>query len=378
MNLRRVIALCRKESRQIGRDPTTILIAFILPVVMLFIYGYGLNLDTGRTRIGLLCEDMSPEARRLVASFVGSPYLEVHAFDNRGAMNEALTRSRIRGFVVIPSDFSTQLARSGPANAPVQVVTDGSEPNTANFVQGYVRGAWQNWLAQRETDLGRGGGGGEGRGAISLETVYWFNPTAESRFDLIPGSITVIMTVIGALLTALVVAREWERGTMEALLSSPMTRGEFLLGKIVPYYVLGMVVMLLCVVVAHGVMGVPFRGSLLALWASGSLFLLSALGMGLALSTVLRNQFNAAQAALMAAFLPAMILSGFIFEIGSMPSAIRVASSFIPARYFVTAMQTIFQAGDLWVVLRPCLLFLACTSLLFVGLTAFKTKRRLD
>ncbi|RRJ97865.1 ABC transporter permease [Opitutaceae bacterium TAV4] len=381
MNPRRLIALCRKESLQIVRDPTTILIAFILPVVMLFIYGYGLNLDTGRVRIGLLCEDTSPEARRLVASFTGSPYLDVRAFDDRAAMGEALTRSHIRGFVVIPSDFSARLARDGEVMAPVQVVADGSEPNTANFVQAYVLGAWQGWLAQRAADAGRGTFGAypkaNANGGITIEQTYWFNPTAESRFYLIPGSITIIMTVIGALLTALVVAREWERGTMEALLASPISRAEFLLGKIVPYYVLGMVVLLLCVAVARGVMGVPFRGSLPALWAGGSLFLLSVLGMGLMLSTALRNQFNAAQAALMAAFLPAMMLSGFIFEIGSMPAPIRVASSFIPARYFVTVMQTIFQAGDLWPVLRPCLLFLACTAVFFLGLTVCLTRRRL-
>ncbi|EIP96533.1 ABC-type multidrug transport system, permease component [Opitutaceae bacterium TAV1] len=375
MNLRRLVALCRKESLQIVRDPVTILIAFILPVVMLFIYGYGLNLDTGRTRIGLLCEDTSPEARRLAASFTGSPYLDVQAFTDRGAMGEALTRSRIRGFVVIPPDFSARVEREGAAVAPLQVVADGSEPNTANFVQAYVLGAWQGWLEHRADDLGLPPPAAH---AISLEQTFWFNPTAESRYYLIPGSITVIMTVIGALLTALVVAREWERGTMEALLASPVTRAEMLLGKIVPYYVLGMAVLFLCVAVARGVMGVPFRGSLFALWAAGSLFLLSVLGMGLLLSTVTRNQFNAAQATLMAAFLPAMMLSGFIFEIASMPTPVRAASSVIPARYFVTAIRAIFLAGDLWPVVRPCLVFLGCTAVLFLGITALKTRRRLD
>lgn len=376
MSPRRLIALCRKESLQIIRDPMTILIAFILPVVMLIVYGYGINLDTGRTRIGLLCEDTSFEALRLAASFTGSPYLSVRTFDDREEMNTALTRSKIRGFVVIPSDFSARLAREGPSVAPLLLVADGSEPNTAAFVQGYVSGAWLGWLSQWAADSGLASSSVVP--AITLETVYWFNPTAESRFYVIPGSITVIMMVVGTLLTALVIAREWERGTMEALLASPITRGEFLLSKILPYYVLGLLVLLLCVAVAHWGMGVPFRGSLLTLWVSGTLFLFGALGTGLMLSTVLRSQFNAAQAALVAGFLPALILSGFVFEIGSMPAVIRVVSSIIPARYFVKAMQTIFQAGDLWRVLLPCLLFLACTALLFLGLTMLKTKRRLD
>ncbi|MDR1284018.1 MAG: ABC transporter permease [Opitutaceae bacterium] len=381
MNLRRLAALCRKESLQTVRDPATLLIAFILPVVMLFIYGYGLDLDTGRARIGLLCEDTSAEARRLAASFVGSPCLDVRAFADRGAMDEALTRSRIRGYVVIPPDFSARVEREGAATAPLQLVADGSEPNTAGFVQAYVLGAWQGWLEHRADDSGNvkpPPAAQAAAQAISLEQTFLFNPTAESRHYLIPGSITIIMTVIGALLTALVVAREWERGTMETLLASPVTRAEMLLGKIVPCYVLGMAVLFLCVAVARGVMGVPFRGSLFALWTAGSLFLLSVLGMGLLLSTVTRNQFNAAQAALMAAFLPAMMLSGFLFEIASMPAPVRMASSVIPARYFVTAIRTIFLAGDLWPVLRPCLVFLGATAVLFLGITALKTKRRLD
>ena len=186
------------------------------------------------------------------------------------------------------------------------------------------------------------------------------------------------MTVIGALLTSLVVAREWERGTMEALLASPVTRVELLLSKLLPYYALGIISLLICVAVSVFAIGVPFRGSWLVLWMVGSLFLGSALGLGLLLSTVTRNQFNAAQAALNAAFLPAVILSGFIYEIRSMPEAIRAVTYLIPARYFVTAMQTLFQAGNLWPVLLPAMLFLAIASFFFIGLTAFKTRRRIE
>jgi len=370
-SMRRLAALCRKETFQIIRDPTSILIAFILPVVMLFIYGYGINLDTGSARIGLLAHDTSPDAREFAASLTASPYLHVTAFTSPEAISDALTRSRIRGFVVIPSDFSAKLHRADPA--PIQVVADGSEPNTAIFVQAYVNGAWQNWLAHRAAARGQ-----SMPPTISIENHTWYNPGMESRNYLIPGSITVIMTVIGAFLTALVIAREWERGTMESLLSSPITRAEFLLSKIIPYYVLGMMVLLLCIVVARYVMGVPFRGTPLPTLACGSLFLLSVLGMGLLFSTTTRNQFNAAQITLIVAFLPAVMLSGFLFEISSMPAPIRAVSAIIPARYFVTSMQTLSQVGDSWPTLRLPLVFLAGTATVFLGLAAKFTRRRLD
>jgi len=240
-------------------------------------------------------------------------------------------------------------------------------------VENYTRGAWQNWLQHRADEHGR-----KFTTSISLEPRYWFNPPAESRNFIIPGSITVIMTVIGALLTSLVIAREWERGTMEALLATPVTRAELLLSKIIPYYALGIVSLLICVAVAVFALHVPFRGSLWVLLMVSSLFLFSALGFGLLLSTVTRNQFNAAQGALNGAFLPALILSGFIYEIRSMPLIIQAVTYLIPARYFVNAMHTLFMAGNIWSVLLRNMFFLAIASVFFLGLTALKTRRRLE
>ena len=339
---------------------------------MLFIFGYGINLDTSGLRIGLVMEDLGPEARHFADSLYGSPYLRVTTGLSREEMGQALAAGRVRGFVVIPQDFAAKLKRTSDT-APLLVVTDGAEPNTANFVENYVRNAWEGWQRQRADARGE-----DPAASITLEPRFWFNPSAESRNYLIPGSITIIMTVIGALLTSLVVAREWERGTMEALLASPVTRAELLLSKLLPYYGLGILSLFICVGVSRFVLGVPFRGSVWMLWAVGSLFLGSALGLGLLLSTVTRNQFNAAQAALNAAFLPAVILSGFIYEIRSMPAVIRAVTYLVPARYFVSAMQTLFQAGDVWAVLRPAMLFLAAASVWFLGLTAIKTRRRLD
>jgi len=370
--IRRLFALCRKETYQIVRDPSSNLIAFDLPVVMLLIFGYGINLDTSGLRVGIVFEDTSPEARLFAASLSGSPYLRITSSLSRAEMAQKLTEGRVRGFVVIAQDFAEKLKR--PADtAPILIITDGAEPNTANFVENYVRSAWDGWLQQRAAKRGE-----IAPATIALEPRFWFNPSAESRNYLIPGSITVIMTVIGALLTSLVVAREWERGTMEALLASPVTRTELLLSKLLPYYALGMISLIICVVVSVFVMSVPFRGSIVVLWLIGSLFLGSALGLGLLLSTTTRNQFNAAQAALNAAFLPALILSGFIYEIRSMPVIIRAVTYLVPARYFVTAMQTLFQAGNVWPVLFRSMIFLAIASAFFIGLTALKTRRRLE
>lgn len=371
-SFRRLWALSRKETLQILRDPSSNLIAFVLPVIMLFIFGYGINLDSSALRVGLVLEDSSPQARHFADSLLGSRYLSVTVGRSRQEMGQALTAGKVRGFVVVPQDFSRRLQR--PADtAPLLIVTDGAEPNTANFVEAYVRSAWDIWLSQRAADRGEAPAP-----AVSLEPRFWFNPSAESRNYLIPGSITIIMTVIGALLTSLVVAREWERGTMEALLASPVTRAEILLSKLLPYYVLGIISLFLCVAASVWLLGVPFRGSILVLWLAGSLFLGSALGMGLLLSTVTRNQFNAAQAALNAAFLPALILSGFIYEIRSMPFVIRTATRLVPARYFVSVIQTLFQAGVVWSVLWRGMLFLALASILFIGLTALKTRRSLE
>ncbi len=369
---RRLWALCRKETKQILRDPSSNIIAFVLPVVMLFIYGYGINLDTSAMRIGLQVAGSGPEAQAFATSLTGSPFMEVHPGRTTAELENMLVAGDIRGFVIVPADFDAQIQRPGTSGT-IQIITDGTEPNTASFIQNYVRGAWAGWQQQRAGEHGF-----SPPAALTVEPRFWYNPSAQSRNYLIPGSITVIMTVIGTLLTSLVVAREWERGTMEALLASPVTRAEIVISKILPYYVLGIISLFLCVGVAVFVLGVPFRGSLWVLWAIGTLFLGGGLGLGLLLSTVLRNQFNAAQAALNAAYLPALILSGFIYEISSMPVVIRAVTYLIPAKYFVTAMQTVFQAGDIWSVLLKCSIFLALSSMVFLGLTALKTRLTLD
>ena len=370
--LRRLLALCRKESYQIVRDPSSIIIAFLLPVALLMIYGYGVNLDLTKIRIGVFSEDPGAAATQFAAALTGSPYLEPHFAASRAAMDGWLMAGDVRGLVILQSDFGARLARPG-ATAPVEVITDGAEPNTANFVAAYVQGVWATWAAGRAADQGL-----PARQPIEFIPRYWFNPAAISRNFIVPGSMAVIMTIIGALLTSLVIAREWERGTMEALLSTPVTRTELLLSKILPYYVLGMLSMALCVMIGVWLFDTPLRGSLLLLALYTSLFLGSSLGLGLLVSTLTRNQFNAAQAALNLAFLPALMLSGWVYEISSMPAPVRAVTYLIPARYFINALQTLFQAGFVGRILLQDGLFLVASMTFFLGLTALNTRRRLD
>ncbi|MBJ3816600.1 ABC transporter permease [Shimwellia pseudoproteus] len=369
---RRLRALCVKETRQIIRDPSSWLIAVLIPLLLLFIFGYGINLDSSRLHVGVLLEQRSEDALDFTHAVSASPFIEPTISDNREQLIQLMQAGKIRGIIVLPVDFDSRMARSDNT-APVQVITDGSEPNTANFVQGYAQGIWQVWQQQRADDNGQ-----QFEPLIEPQLRYWFNAAAISRHFIIPGAITIIMTVVGAILTSLVVAREWERGTMEALLSTEVTRTELLLCKLIPYYVLGMLAMLICMLVAVFILDVPYRGSLLLLFFISSLFLLSTLGMGLLISTVTRNQFNAAQVALNAAFLPSIMLSGFIFQIDSMPAVIRMVTYIIPARYFVSTLQSLFLAGNIAPVLAVNVLFLIASAIMFIGLTALKTKRRLD
>lgn len=366
--LRRWVALCRKEFYQIVRDPSSILIAFVLPIVMLFIYGFGLNLDSSKIRLGIVMEDTSTEARHLEDAFFDSPFIAATHFNSRSDAKKELTAGNIRGFVAIQSDFSARL-KNHHRIAPIQVIADGSETNTASFVAAYATGVWQTWMQSRshiKPEL------------ISVEPRVWFNAGAISRYFLIPGSIAIIMTVIGALLTSLVVAREWERGTMEALLSTPVKRMELFFSKLVPYYLLGIGSMGLCLLISMTILSVPFRGSIFLLFIQTSLFLGGALGLGLLLSTTTRNQFNAAQAALNIAFLPAVMLSGFVYEISSMPIVVQGFTYIFPARYFVASLQTLFLSGNVGMLLLQDALFLLISALVFLGLAAKLTRRRLE
>ncbi|MDP1880399.1 MAG: ABC transporter permease [Parachlamydiaceae bacterium] len=371
-NPRRMKALIYKESAQIIRDPSSILICFVLPLLLMFIYGYGVSLDMNHLRVGLVLEDTSPNAQSFAQSFIDSPFFETHIARDRRFFIEEITRGTIRGIVVIPSYFSTFNHRPNDP-APIQVIADGSEPNTANFVQNYAQGAWVNWLAQENISRGT-----SQSSPINIQPRFWYNEELESKNFLIPGSLAIIMTLIGTLLTALVVSREWERGTMEALMSTPVNMLELLTGKIIPYFFLGMISMSLCVIIATLYYHIPFRGSFIVLGFVSSIFLLTALGLGLLISTIAKNQFVAAQSAMVAAFLPGFILSGFIFEIASMPLPIKIFTHVIPARYFVSSLQTLFLVGNVWPLIISDSIAMIIIGSVFYTIISFRMNKRLD
>jgi len=372
ISYRRLRALIRKEFYQISRDPSSILIAFLLPVLLLLIFGYGISLDSKNISLGVVSTEPAAEVREFISALESSGYFELHRENHLKLLEPLLMRGEIRGVLVVPDDLGSA-ARAATGVPEIQVITDGSEPQLAAIVQQYVAGVARTVIEHQRIEQGVKWD----QGSI-VETRFRFNPSVESRNFLIPGSLAVIMTIVGALLTALVIAREWERGTMEALLASPVTRLELILGKIIPYFVLGFGSFLFCFLFARYGLNVPFNGSFLALSFVASIFLLTVLGIGLLISARTKDQFVASQVALNVAFLPAFILSGFIFEIQSMPLPIQVLTRIIPARYFVNSLQTLFLAGDIWPVLLPNIGFLIGTAVLFLGLTSKNMKRRID
>ncbi len=282
--LRRVAGLVRKEMLQIRRDPSSYLIAGLLPILLLFIFGYGVTLDLRRVPVAVVIEQSTPDAASLLASFRNSPYFNVIPAHDRRQVEDELVAGRLKGVVVLAADFADRLGRG--ESAPVQVLVDGSDPNTAGLVLNYVEGVWSNWLLQETVARSGMVASRALPGMVSIEPRYWFNPDVRSQNFLIPGSIAIIMTLIGTLLTALVVAREWERGTIEALMSTPLGRAEFLIGKLLPYFLLGMGAMGLSVTAAIFVFSVPFRGSILALVIVSAAFLSAMLPLGLLISTL--------------------------------------------------------------------------------------------
>jgi ABC-2 type transport system permease protein len=367
---RRLAALLAKETIQILRDPSSILIAFVLPLILLFLFGYGVSLDANKVRIGVAVEAASEASQGLAAAFRASRFFDVREARDRRELEPLMIAGDIRGIVVIPAQFGEEASRN-PSAARIQVLTDGSEPNTAQFVANYAQGVWSNWAAQRM-------GAGRSPQLISLEPRFWFNPELRSRYILVPGCIAIVMALVGTLLTALVVAREWERGTMEAMMATPLSTPELLAGKLIPYFVLGLAAMALCTAVGVFLFGVPLRGSFLALAAISSAFLIPALGMGLLISAATKNQFVASQIALMSGFLPTFLLSGFIFEIPAMPKVIQMITYIVPARYLIPSLQTVFIAGDIWPLFLENIAAMLGIGTVFLVLAARTTRKSLE
>jgi ABC-2 type transport system permease protein len=371
--LTRLVSLTRKEFRQLLRDRSNLAIGILLPMVLILIFGYGMSLDVKNAPVGVVLEDPSPAAHEAMAGLQLSPTIAPVLL---GSMHdaEALMRERkIDGIVRVPSDFSRALAAG---NARVQLIVHGADAGRATIIQAYVSGALAQ-SAVRQADRG-GGIGASAAGRVTVEQRMWFNAANTSTWYLVPGLIVLIMTLVGAFLTALVMAREWERGTLEALFVTPVRPVEILLSKIIPYFAVGMLGLALCLLAARFLFAVPMVGSLFAVVLSSMLYLIVAVSLGLVISSVTRNQFLASQVALIATFMPSMMLSGFLFDLRNVPAAVRAIGHVLPATYFMDLIKTLFLAGDVWpLIWRNCAI-LAAYAVGLLLLARAVTRKSLD
>lgn len=367
---RRVWSLVKKESRQIMRDPSSVAIGIVLPVILILLFGYGMSLDVTHVPVAVVMEDPSPAATELASSFTLSRYFDAQMTPSMRRAEELMLARKVDGIVRLPSDFSRRLSRG---DAEVQLLVHGIDANRARIIQSYAQGAIGAWAARRTA---------EGRevltGPVRVQNRMWFNEANESRHFLVPGLVVLVMTLIGSLLTSLVMAREWERGTIEALFVTPVRPEEILLGKTIPYFALGMIGLGLCLLAAKFLFEVPFRGSLAVLIGVSVLYLLVALALGLLISSAVKNQFMAIQITVLATFLPAVMLSGFLFDLRSLPAPVQLLTYLLPARYYVALLQTIFLAGDIWAVILPNAAVLAAMMTALALMTRRAMRKKLD
>jgi ABC-2 type transport system permease protein len=368
---RRLWALILKEWREVLRAPAAVTIAMGGPAFLLVLFAYGVSLDSERVTVAIVIEQSTPEARDLAGAFRNARYFHPVFFHQRDLAEQALASGSVSGVVVFAGNFAR--AALGEGEAPVQTLVDGGDGRTGRVVASYVDGAVARWLAQRV--LARQS---PGVPVTQPQIRIWFNPEVDSHYFVAPGAIALIMTVTGALLAALIVAREWERGTMEALLATPATPVDLMLAKIVCYTGLGVAGIVVALVLAVVIIGVPFRGSYLLLVACAAVFMLCALGLGYLVSSATRNRVSAGRLALTAGYLPTVMLSGLLFDLRNAPAPIQWISRLVAARYFVSILHTLFLAGNVWAIILPNLAAMALIALVLLLLIARLNRRRLD
>lgn len=368
MNRTRVWAIARKEAIQLRRDRRSMILAFLLPAALILFFGFAITFDVKNIELVVLDQDRTAETRRLVDSFTSSGYFEVVGYvDRAGDVDQALARGDARVALTINPGFTADLV-SG-RGARLQLILDGGDANTATIAMGYA-----------ETIISRFNltpSSGAANAPIRLHSRIWYNETLESVNMIVPGLIAVIMSIIAAMLTALTIAREWERGTMEQLAATPVRRSEVVLGKLLPYVGIGLADVILAVVAGRLVFGVPVRGDLVSFAVLTLLFLVGALGLGMFLSAALKSQLLATQAAMLTTYLPALLLSGFLFSIANMPFALRAITFVVPARYYITVTRGIFLKGHSIVDLMPQALALTLFAIIGVSLATVMFRKEI-
>lgn len=364
MTLGRTLAIARKETLQLRRDPRSLALGFLIPPFLIVFFGYAITFDVDDIRLAVWDADGTQASVRLADAFVASGYFRVvDRLERYPDVTEVLQSGDALAVLAIPRGFARDLAAGGPS--PVQLLVDGSDANTATIAIEYAQGVASAY--SRRVALG----GRDLRPALVPNSRVWYNPSLDSRNMVVPGLVAVIISILAALLTALTIAREWERGTMEQLVSTPVTRLEIVAGKLAPYLAIGLFDVVLAVGIGTLLFEVPFRGSLFLLVAMTIVFLLSALGFGMFLSAALKSQVLATQFAIVATYLPALLLSGFIFAIANMPPVLQLATYLFPARYYVTVTKAIFLKGVGIETLWPQGLVLALLASLAISATVF-------
>ena len=377
MRWNRIVAMMRKEAIQIRRDPRSLTIVVAMPVLLMLLFGWGVSLDTKRIPTCVFDRDNSPASRDLIARFRASEYFDVvQQVDNYRDVTAAIDAGRARLAVVIPYDFARRLNDGGPV--ALQVIADATDDNTANLGISYSDGVIRAYSGQVQLDWRERNGLPSAAPALRVDQRTWFNEDLESSVFIVPGVIAIVMAVVGTFLTSLTIAREWERGTMEQLISTPVTPVEILIGKLVPYFAIGMGDTALCAWMAVTFFRVPFHGNWGVLFLSSALFLVAVLMLGYFLSVVAKTQLAASQLALVATFMPAFLLSGFLYPIEQMPVAIRWFTHIIPARYYVTLIKALFLKGSPVAWLRPQLLALGIFALILGAAATTVFRKRLD
>lgn len=367
---RRLWALIRKEFRQLLRDRSNLLIGIGLPIGLILIFGYGLSLDVRDARVAVVLENASPAAHQVVASLQGSTYIQTTVVRSGAEAQQLLDAHQVDAMLTLPGDFAR---RHASGDAQLQLVTNGGDPIRSVGLHNYVQQALVNAHQKAVDRQGRPQFDG-----VMLVQRMWFNAANNSTWYLVPGLIVLIMTLVGTFLTALVMAREWERGTLEALFVTPVHPTEVLLAKIVPYFFVGLAGLGLCLVASRFLFGVPMEGSLWVLLMASMIYMLVSLSIGLLISAFARNQFLASQVAILASFMPTMMLSGFVFDLRNVPQAVQIAGYLLPATYFMEVVKTLFLAGTYWPsILKNCgILVLYAAALL--ALARAVTRKRLD
>lgn len=390
MSFRRLRALIYKECLQLTRDPSSFFIGLVIPALLIFLIGFGMSMDVTHIPTAVVLEDSSPTARSVVSFMNESPYFSPRYVTSMEEAKELMDERRAEAILRIPGDFSARLSEG---RGKVQLITYGVDTTIANATTTYVQNGIARWQQSYLSGTAINGapavaGASSSTtlsatppivpGSVTVDSRQWFNDANTSTWMFIPGLIVIVMTLVGVFLTALVMAREWERGTLESLFVTPMHAAEIVFAKIIPYFGVAMIGFFICLLSARYVYEVPIEGSIILILFASVEYVLVAIGMGLTISSVLKNQFLSCQLALLVSLLPTIMLSGFIFDLRSVPTAVNVISHLMPATYYMDLLKSLFLAGNNPVIIYKNCAILAGYAVLFIGLSLLVTRKRLD